>query len=225
VTPPARPDDVPSLLGALLASDPGRPRVTWYGPGGERVELSARVLENWVAKTANLLVEDLDAGPASRVRLDLPPHWRAAVWALATWAVGAAPAEQGEAADVVVAPEPARGPLPEAARLVVVALPALARSASGAPAGALDYNAEVSGFGDVFVPGAPAALPPASSSWPHGVRLLVTPDAWHVRRTLLDPLRADGSVVLCHTADEAFTKAVCEQERVTASASAGPRPA
>ncbi len=48
---------VPAVLAAATASDPGRPRLTWYGADGERVELSARVLENWVAKTANLLVE------------------------------------------------------------------------------------------------------------------------------------------------------------------------
>jgi non-ribosomal peptide synthetase component F len=47
------------------------------------------VLDNWVAKTANLLVDELDAGPGSRVVLDLPPHWRTVVWLLATWSAGA----------------------------------------------------------------------------------------------------------------------------------------
>ena len=66
-----------------------RPFLTWYGADGERIELSATVTANWVAKTTNLLVEELDAGPGTLVRLDLPPHWRTAVWALATWRVGA----------------------------------------------------------------------------------------------------------------------------------------
>jgi hypothetical protein len=64
--------------------------VTWYGPAGERVELSAKVLDNWVSKTANLLVDELDVGPGSAVLVDLPGHWRTVTWLLAVWATGAA---------------------------------------------------------------------------------------------------------------------------------------
>jgi len=83
---PNPPEDVQSLLAALMASDPGRPRITVYddtdGPTrGERVELSARVVANWVAKAANLLQDELDAGPGTVVRLALPPHWRTVYWA------------------------------------------------------------------------------------------------------------------------------------------------
>ncbi|GAA4398102.1 TIGR03089 family protein [Fodinibacter luteus] len=82
------------LLRHLVAADPGRPRITVYDDTdsptrGERVELSARVLANWVAKAANLLQDDLDVGPGSTVRIDLPPHWRTLYWALAAWSVGA----------------------------------------------------------------------------------------------------------------------------------------
>ena len=66
---------MPGLL-ARLTADPGRPRLTWYGDDGERVELSGHVLDNWVTKTANLLVEEYQAGPLTRVLLDLPVHWR-----------------------------------------------------------------------------------------------------------------------------------------------------
>ena len=83
-----------ALLRRLVAADPGRPRVTVYDDTdsptrGERVELSARVLANWVAKAANLLQDDLDVTPGSVVRLDLPPHWRTLYWAFAVWSVGA----------------------------------------------------------------------------------------------------------------------------------------
>ena len=83
-----------ALLRAMVAADPGRPRITVYddtdsATRGERIELSARVLANWVAKAANLLRDDLDAGPGSVVLLDLPPHWRSLYWALAAWSVGA----------------------------------------------------------------------------------------------------------------------------------------
>src|SRR3954447_9490736 len=83
------PGSVPELLRAMVASDPGRPRLTWYGPDGERIELSARTLENWVAKSANLLMEEFDAGPGTRIAVRLPPHWRTATWLLAAWTVGA----------------------------------------------------------------------------------------------------------------------------------------
>ena len=81
------------VLHHLVASDPGRPRITVYDDTdsptrGERVELSARVVANWVAKAANLLQDDLDVTPGSVVRLDLPPHWRTLYWAFAVWSVG-----------------------------------------------------------------------------------------------------------------------------------------
>ncbi len=146
---------VPALLAAAVASDPGRPRLTWYGGDGERVELSARVLLNWVAKTANLLVEELldlpAPGRAPVVALDLPVHWRSLVWGLAAWAVGARVTDGGAAdADVVVTAVPATAPAPRrgGAPLVVVELAALARSTADVPAGALDYNAVVAGYGD-----------------------------------------------------------------------------
>src|SRR5680860_1086518 len=135
-----RVDDVPSLVRALVASDPGRPRVTWYGADGERVELSGHVLENWVAKTANLLVEECDAGPGTTVALDLPPHWRTVVWALAAWSVGATLAE--EDADVVVTADPASAP--DAGQVVAVTLAALARRFEGDGRFDVDDAAEVS---------------------------------------------------------------------------------
>ena len=103
-----------ALLAHLVASDPGRPRVTVYddtdGPTrGERVELSARVLANWVAKAANLLQDDLDAGPGTTVRLALPPHWRTLYWAFAAWSVGACVDvrdDDGSGADVLVTDDP-----------------------------------------------------------------------------------------------------------------------
>jgi uncharacterized protein (TIGR03089 family) len=159
---PAR--TVPDLLRALLTADPGRPRLTWYGADGDRVELSARTLENWVAKTANLLVEEFDAGPGTRVCVRLPAHWRTVTWVLAAWSAGAcvvvpaggasAPVPDPEP-DVVVTADPAAavaaGVQPD--RLVAVALPALATSFGlGLPEGALDGAAEVRTHGDVFVP-------------------------------------------------------------------------
>ncbi len=56
------------LLRSALASDPGRPLVTFYDDAtGERVELSVATFANWVAKTANLLQADPAAEPGDRV--------------------------------------------------------------------------------------------------------------------------------------------------------------
>ncbi len=160
------PRDVGALLAGLLRADPGRPRVTWYGPDGDRVELSARTLENWVAKTANLLVEEYDAGPGTLVDVRLPGHWRTVSWLLATWAVGAGAVVRattvgaGDQSDVLVTDDAAAAVAGGAdpSTVVAVALPALATSAGpGLPDGVLDGTAEVRLHGDVFVPLVPPA--------------------------------------------------------------------
>ncbi len=76
------------VLDLLTGDEPNQPRLTWYGPEDERVELSGRVLANWVTKATNLLVEEGEVEPGSRVLLDVPVHWRALVWAMATWCAG-----------------------------------------------------------------------------------------------------------------------------------------
>jgi len=211
------PGTVADLLARLRASDPGRPRLTWYGADGERVELSARVLENWVAKTANLLVEELDAVPGTRVHLALPAHWRSLVWVLAVAAVGAEPGGPAEA-DVVVTDQPGL-PGPAGALLVVVTLPALAlRAGSALPARALDYNAEVAGYGDSVpvVAGAPPvevvqALAPQE-------RVLLGAegtDPVSAAGVLLDALAVDGSLVLLGPG-ALDAERVSSQEQVTA---------
>lgn len=141
----------------LVTREPGRPRLTWYGDGGERVELSGAVLENWVNKTANFLFEEFDAGPGTRVLIDLPPHWRTAVWALATWRVGASvqlvgPTNSSPEVVVTSRPDAHAG----AGAVVAVALPALARRFPGdLPRGAVDAASAVMTYGDAlgWVPG------------------------------------------------------------------------
>lgn len=190
-TPGAKTPD--AILSAMLATDPARPRLTYYddleGPTrGERIELSAKVLANWVAKAANALQDELDARPGTAVALDLPAlHWRTLYWAMAAWSVGATvdvaagaegsgddAVELAERADVLVTtdPEAESG----AGELVVVTLAALARSApSPVRAGAMDEARELATHGDRFTalagPGAEdVALrlhgdPPAYREW------------------------------------------------------------
>ncbi|MEU2201004.1 TIGR03089 family protein [Isoptericola sp. NPDC019482] len=162
MNPPAAAGRTPTTISQVLdlvLSDPGRPRLTWYGDGGERVELSGAVLQNWVSKTVNLLVEEFDAAPGTVVTLDLPAHWRSVLWALAAWRCGATVQLAGDApaagGDVVVTARPdAWADLlsgPGAADLVAVALPALARSFDGdLPPGAVDAAGAVMTYGDVI---------------------------------------------------------------------------
>lgn len=147
------------LLAAMLADDPGRPRLTWYDdePGptvGERIELSAKVLGNWVNKAGNLLQDDLAAGPGTTVGIDLPTHWRACYWALAAWGVGASVVIGSDVldADVLVTADPGRARA-HAGDAVLVSLPALARSHpdSADAGGAIDEARELSTHGDQFV--------------------------------------------------------------------------
>ena len=74
--------------------DPAQPLLTLYD-GPARVELSGATTANWVAKSANLLVDGL--GSPARVGLLLPLHWQSLSLLLAGVATGAT---------VVVAAEP-----------------------------------------------------------------------------------------------------------------------
>ncbi len=224
---------LPGLL-ARLTADPGRPRLTWYGDDGERVELSGHVLDNWVTKTANLLVEEYQAGPLTRVLIDLPVHWRSVVWAMATWRVGACVAfPPAGRPDLVVTHEPARH-ADGGVDVVAVALPALARNVEGdLPSGVVDATSAVMTYGDVLTwmpepsPSAPALkvdehLVTHSSleSWAHGVlerhgecppggRLLVSVPADALADGLglaLAALALDGSVVLCAPGIDAMAR-------------------
>jgi uncharacterized protein (TIGR03089 family) len=80
---------------AIAERQPGRygdkPFLTWYDERqlDQRVELSFKTFDNWVAKTANLLVEELGAGPGDRVAAVLADHWQTVVVLAACWRVGA----------------------------------------------------------------------------------------------------------------------------------------
>lgn len=209
------------ILARMLAADPGRPRLTWYddepGPtNGERIELSAKVLANWVAKAANLLQDDAAAEPGTTVGLDLPTHWRSVYWALATWAVGATVLTGADAltADVLVTAIPDRAAA-HGGDAILVSLPALARShpdASQAPA-AVDEARELPTHGDRFTPLAEAepgdvalvadgtptrygALVVREDGWGERPRVAVTGALADAVRHVLSAWAADGSAVL-----------------------------
>jgi uncharacterized protein (TIGR03089 family) len=85
---------VSTSFAALAERQPGRygdkPFLTWYDDArDQRVELSFKTFDNWVAKTANLLVEELGAGPGDRVAAVLVDHWQTVVVLAACWRAGA----------------------------------------------------------------------------------------------------------------------------------------
>lgn len=147
------------LLRSALAGDSARPLVTFYDDStGERVELSVRTFDNWVAKTANLLQDDLAAGPGDTAALLLPAHWQTAVWLLACWSVGvvAAPGGDPATADVAVSgPDRLHDAEACPGERVALALRPLGGRFPQRPAGFLDYATEVPAQGDRFAPYSP----------------------------------------------------------------------
>ena len=165
-----------ALLGRALRDDPSRPLLTFHDDAtGERTELSVATFANWVAKTANLLTDELAAEPGEVLELRLPVHWQATVWLQAAWSAGLAvrlgprPAgERGPAVTVVAhdpaadAGDPGGGPPPDGREVVSLGLGPLGLPRPGiAPDDpmAVDYDRTVHAHGDRFVPR--RAVPPS----------------------------------------------------------------
>jgi uncharacterized protein (TIGR03089 family) len=226
-----------SVLAEILRSDPARPRVTFYedtpGPTrGERIELSGKVLANWVSKAGNALQDEYDLGPGSVVRLSLPPHWRALYWAFAVWSVGGAvDLVGGPAPDLLICDDLCE----ESGDVVLVTLAALARAHTGpVPAGAMDEARELATYGDQFA----AVADPAPDDlalvtegahtayrsvvpqrdWPANTRVSLAGDLAQVLESTLAAWAVDGSVVLARNGRYAGGEPQSERlasERVT----------
>lgn len=158
--------------------DPARPLLTMYAgadfPGGGRVELSGATTANWVAKSANLLVDGL--GSPARVGLLLPLHWQAVALLLAGVATGATVVVASDAAGLAgcevafVAVEHAAAALDEGVEEVL----ALSCHPMGAPltlvpALATDYAREVPSYADHWGGAAPAQASIEVAGGPLGV--------------------------------------------------------
>jgi uncharacterized protein (TIGR03089 family) len=154
------------LLAGALRRDPAGPLLTYYDDStGERAELSTTTLLNWVAKTANLLVDDIGLTAGERVAVRLPAHWQTAAVLFAAWAVGAVVSTEpaGAAAAFVTADGVGTAVAAGVPEVLALPLAALGRGFDGAPPdGARDYPAEVRGQADRYagppVPDTAAAL-------------------------------------------------------------------
>jgi uncharacterized protein (TIGR03089 family) len=147
-----------ALLDPLMKRDPVGPRITYYDDAtGERIEVSTVTLANWAAKTANLLRDELGAGPGSRVAVLLPAHWQTAAVLLGIWWIGAeallgvqdpdaeialCTADRLDDADAAVG----------AGEVVVLSLDPFGKPVPDLPIGVTDYATSVRVHGDQIVP-------------------------------------------------------------------------
>jgi uncharacterized protein (TIGR03089 family) len=207
-----------------VAADPSQPLLTYYDLStGERVELSTTTTANWVAKTSNFLVDELEAEPGTRIRIGLPTHWLSMVWILSAWNVGATVvddrADIGLSGPDLVADEPLR---------VAASLRPLGGRFATPPEGFLDLGAEVPGHGDHFVAmdppdGDTVAVDLGGSARSHAQVLAdASPDA--VRRVvspgplardvslLVDACLGGGSLVVVASATPEQISRVAQQE-------------
>lgn len=151
----------------------GDPLITYYDLGsGERTELSAVTVSNWVDKTCYLLTDEYGLDLGDIVLLDVarthPGHWVTACLELACCRIGVTVAvDDGAGARLVVA-----GPLYATAAEQAIGLGAdlLACSlhplglpfAERVPDGVADYSLEVRGQPDQYLP---VPVPPDELAW------------------------------------------------------------
>lgn len=230
-----------ALLARLLATDPGRPLVTFYDDAtGERVELSRTTYANWVAKVSSLLVEELDLERGMTLRLDLPPHWLGPVLLGAAWTVGLVVTDADDPDAVVCGPGSLTTWAARADELVVIACalrPMGVRFADPVPSDVHDLGVEVWSQPDAFVawdpptPSDPAidldgatltqgelwATAAAGELITDGGRLLTVanPASPPGLATWIEPLARGGSLVLVTPADSPRLEATAVAERVT----------
>ncbi|QZH58105.1 TIGR03089 family protein [Mycolicibacterium farcinogenes] len=148
-----------AVLDPLLAADPAGPRITYYDDAtGERIELSTVTMANWAAKTANLLRDEMGAGPGTRVAVLLPAHWQTAAVLFGVWWIGAEVVLGGGSdnpADIALC---TRDRLDEAddavagGEVAVLSLDPFGKPAADLRIGVTDYATAVRVHGDQIVP-------------------------------------------------------------------------
>lgn len=239
---------VSGLLDRRVAADGASPLITYYDDDtGERTELSAVSLANWVAKAANLLQDGLDVEPGHRVAVMLEPHWQAAAVLLGAWAVGATVTE-AVPCEILVVPEQRMLDYEdeEIGHILGLSLHPLGGRLGTyvqPTAGMTDFAAEVPVYGDQFAPYTPvdpagtalvigdlrwtaADLVAAARAMAERLglgpddRVLVDVETGHETGPLvwlLAPLAVGASVVLCRRPDPAGLARRAATERVTVS--------
>lgn len=222
-------------FGELLAAEPARPFVTYYDEAsGERSELSAKSLANWVVKTHHLLTGELGLGVGDTALVALPAHWISVPVLLGCLTAGLALTDTGAADVAFVVPDTltAAGSVPD---LFAVAPSSAAVGFGGEPpAPALDYVTSVRPHEDKWPSVQLAATPDdpclpgltrgevtarAEAALTPGARVLTT-RPWRSADDWLDavlaPVAVRGSlVIVANCADEDVLAKRFTQERAT----------
>ena len=198
------------------------------------MELSGATTANWVAKSANLLVDGY--GTPTRVGLLLPLHWQTVALLLAGVATGAtvvAAAEPAELAGCEVAfvsGEHADAALAAGAdEVLALSCHPLGARLPTVPAGVVDYALEVPSYADHWggpvptrldVESGGSVLPPLPAlglGQADRVLTAVRPADPEGLAALLAVLRCGAALVLVPTPAEVDVARIAEQEGVTAT--------
>lgn len=161
-------DNIARVFADAISTDPTRPLLTWYDDAtGERTELSGATCANWVAKTANLLVDEAALAPGDTAAVLLPPHWQTAAVLLGCWSAKLSLVDAPGGVDVLFA---ARDRVDEAAawsagERYALALDPFALPMREVPPGFTDFVSAVRGHGDHFTP-SPEGARGTRSCWP-----------------------------------------------------------
>jgi uncharacterized protein (TIGR03089 family) len=196
-----------ALIERLRHSAPS-PAVTFYD-GSERIELSYKSLDNWVAKTANFLTDEIEVNRQDSFYLDLPAHWLKIVWLLAVWACGSRVVSTRDQASYIVSNNPIEGDDIYCSLQVMGKLPE-------PPAGFVDFITEVRRCGDFFAPtNSPTELD-FDARWkvPELSRILIA-NAGFSPEQIAAALNAKASLVILRDAGEEKKAAIIRDEKVT----------
>jgi hypothetical protein len=215
------------LFDELLRARPADPFVTYYDEAsGERSELSAKSLANWVAKTHHLLVDELDLAVGDSARVPLPAHWITVSIVLGCLTAGLQFVDEGPV-DVTfdtrpgtrIGPPHELGVYVEPADLEYVsAVRPQADTWAGVQLGASETDPCLPGLSREQVVAA-ARERAATLGLPQGARVLSTRE-WTSSADWLDtlfaPLAVGGSVVyVANCTDDLVIERRAAQERVT----------
>lgn len=225
------------LLARRAATDGSGPFLTCYvaDPAGAapfRTELSAGSFANWVAKTANLIVDEAGLDPGDRIEMRLhrlhPGHWMTLTWTMAAWQAGMTVVDTG--GDLIV-----DGPAPDDPSPGVPAyacsLHPLGLGLTTVPDGWTDFSRNALAQPDAWFGDGPES--PDTPAWevagehltlaelmtlePSDRReLIADPESpWTaVRRGLVAPLLGGGSTVLTAALDGTALARIARDERV-----------
>jgi uncharacterized protein (TIGR03089 family) len=222
---------IPRALARAVRLFPTTPLLTFYDDvSGDRTELSGATLDNWVSKTANLLIDGVGLGPGDSVAVLMPPHWQTAAVLLGVASAGLT-ADLGDEPGAVEALFTTPDRVTAAAGKVTgdryaTGLLPLAMPLRSLPDGYQDYVLEVRNYGDHFG-GAPVG-PDDSSVLSAATKRAADLGITAGDRVLIDagvhpdpvdwlyaPLVAGASAVLCANLDRAKLDARIDTEKVT----------